>query len=429
MGHVYGDSTTFPYDVNFIELIRHGVECGVALLQAQHDIITAVDRSGNFDQLRKQERARLDAMADAIKLTMTAFTSSKSERMQRTASRILEASRGVIESELAELEGMANGQISTTRSTVDQARERSYRAVESFILRHDLPNTTTGVRLLAGQEVYSGQALVETPFGVEAVFVLAIPSAHEWGRLRRVAELSAGTEVHVPMEVGWMSKRREVQPVKLDKLFVTEVALSEERTFITLRKSSHGGSGYQLEVDSGSGDPRALLHKLGEEGQPAEDATLELDGEDAVHALRLYNRVIETTKDLAMRRQGMSSATFDGKPLRELDEPSAVCQRMVNVIAPVVQEIARRSGAPGELVLRRDLGEGRREEIYITKAELHEKVMTLPATMRSAFDPFELTEGPRSPRAPAPSEPIYLDAEAVDPESEDEVTKTQTRKS
>ena len=95
---------------------------------------------------------------------------------------------------------------------------------------------------------------------------------------------------------------------------------------------------------------------------------------------------------------------------------------MVNVLGPVVQEIARRSGAPGELVLRRDLGEGRREEIYITKAELHEKILLLPQSLRGAFDPFELTGGPRSPRAPAPSEPIYLDAQDED---EDEVTRNQ----
>ena len=95
---------------------------------------------------------------------------------------------------------------------------------------------------------------------------------------------------------------------------------------------------------------------------------------------------------------------------------------MVNVLAPIVQEIARRSGAPGELVLRRDVGEGRREEIYITKAELHEKVMSLPHTLRGVFDPFELMEGPRSPRAPAPSEPIVLDSVEYE---EEEPTKNR----
>src|SRR2546423_3439952 len=154
MGHVYGDSTVFPFDINFVELIRHAVECGVTLMGAQHSIATAVDRSGNFDQLRKQERARMDAMSDAIKLTMTAFMSSHSERMVRTASRVLESARAVIESELAMLEGQANGEISNTRATVERSREATFRAVETFVLRHDLPNTSVGLRLLAGEESY-----------------------------------------------------------------------------------------------------------------------------------------------------------------------------------------------------------------------------------------------------------------------------------
>jgi hypothetical protein len=288
------------------------------------------------------------------------------------------------------------------------------------VLRHDLPNTSVGLRLLAGEEAYSGQALVATPFGIEAVFALAIPEAHEWGKLRRVAELSAGTEVHVPLESGWISKRVAVTPVKLDKLVITEVALASDRSLITLRKGARSGPGFQLEVTQ-ENQPKATLRKLGEDGGPTSDPIIALEGEDAMHALRLWTRTLDSTRDLAMRRQTMTNATFDGKPLKETDEPQAIANKMINVLAPVVQEIARRSGAPGELVLRRDIGEGRREEIYITKAELNEKVMTLPATLRPVFDPFELSEGPRSPRAPAPSEPIYLDADDV----EEEVTRNR----
>ena len=68
-----------------------------------------------------------------------------------------------------------------------------------------------------------------------------------------------------------------------------------------------------------------------------------------------------------------------------------IAERIVRCLAPTVREIARRSGAPGELVLRRDVRAGRRNEIYMTTAELHEKVLTLPPLLRPAFDPFELT--------------------------------------
>jgi hypothetical protein len=133
---------------------------------------------------------------------------------------------------------------------------------------------------------------------------------------------------------------------------------------------------------------------------------IELSGEDAVHVLRLWQRVLDSTEDLTRRRQRMTRATYSEHPLGELDEPKLVADRVVGVLGPMVREIARRSGAPGELVLRRDVRAGRREEIYITTAELHERVLTLPPVLRDVFAAFEL-DRPRSPRAPAPSLPTY----------------------
>jgi hypothetical protein len=430
MGHVYGDSTPFPYDVNFIEQIRQTVDCGVALVSAHNAMHDAGEQNVSAEQLRKNERTRLAAMADALKLTMTAFMSSNSERTARGAQRILDGARQVIDGELNALDNHVTGTQSSGSHAIEQARNAVYRAMEAFTLANDLPNTEVSLRLLAGEEAYSGQAVVVTPFGVEAIFALTIPAAHAWGKPRRVLELSASTEVHLPSETGLFSKRVTLQPVKLDKLFVAEVARSAQRAMVTLRKGPRSGTGYELEVQE---DHRVLLRRLAEDGTPESSTeVIELDGEDRVHAERLWNRIMETTHDLVERRQSMTSATFDGNNLRQIEEPLEILTRLINVVAPVVQEIARRSGAPGELVLRRDLGEGRREEIYITKAELHEKVMGLPPASRAIFDPFELSEGPRSPRAPAPSEPIFLDVESTNPgdlsSSDLDVEPTRTRK-
>ena len=425
MGHVFGDSTPFPYDVNFIEQIRQMVDCGVALMSAQHQIREARDAAVNVESVRKAERTRLTAMADALKHTLSAFGSSSSERIARGAGRILDSSRSIVEAELAGLDGHVVDTQSHGRNAVERAKEAAYRSLETFLLNHDLPNTDVSVRLLAAEEVYSGQVIVVTPFGVEAIFSLAIPNAHAWGKPRRVLELSASTEVHLPAETGIFSKKVTLQPVKLDKLFIAEVAHSSERALITLRRGPRSGTGYELEMMLN--EHRVLLRRLGEDGAPEASAELiELGGEDLVHVERLWNRIAETSADLQTRRQTMTSGSFDGKSLREHEGPQEILTRLINVVSPVVQEIARRSGAPGELVLRRDLGEGRREEIYITKAELHEKIMALPVKARLIFDPLELSDGPRSPRAPAHSEPIYLEADMTDPgELESETTRSK----
>ena len=53
----------------------------------------------------------------------------------------------------------------------------------------------------------------------------------------------------------------------------------------------------------------------------------------------------------------------------------------------------------------------RRDEVYVTKAELLERVMTLAPPLRAVFDPLEL-DAPRSPRAPEPSLPAYEEVSA-----------------
>jgi hypothetical protein len=100
--------------------------------------------------------------------------------------------------------------------------------------------------------------------------------------------------------------------------------------------------------------------------------------------------VVQSAVDLMHLRQRMVSASFNGRPLLELDAPRVVAEALVNHMAPVISEISRRSGAPGELVLRRNLGEGRREETYCTHAELLEKIMILPPDMRGVFSSLHL---------------------------------------
>jgi hypothetical protein len=408
MGHVFGDSTPFPHDADFIEIIRHAVEQGVKLLGAEEAIAQALRRSDSVEQQRQTLRSQLAMLGDAIALSLDNFGSVKSERVASVCGGIREAAKSLIGAQMQSLDNLATEKLSSSRAAIDSAREDAFHCIESFVLRHDLPETAVGLHLTAGENRYVGEALVGTPFGVEAVFALAIPAAHDWGHPRRVVELNAGTDVHVPMESGVFSKRIEPRLVKLDRLFVSEVSLARGRARIRLRKGPRSGGGFDLDLPA-EGTTPALLRLLSEEGVVAPDEPLSLGDDDGVHVTRLRNRVIETTRDLAARREAMTGATFDGKPFKELEHPREVCERLVTVMAPIVQEIGRRSGAPGELVLRRDVGQGRRDEVYITKAELHEQVLALPDELQHVFDPFKLGEGPRSPRAPSYSERIVLD--------------------
>jgi hypothetical protein len=412
---LYGDSTPFPHEGNFIETIRHAVDCGVALLAAQNTIERAVARVAEVDRAKHLERSRLEAMGTLLKRTLTSEMTPNAERLVRAGTRILDASRGALEAEVAALETAAAVEIARARTAADQGRGVAQRALETFLLHHDLPGTEVGLRFIAEEERYAARAHVDTPFGVEATFELQIPQAHEWGHHIRVGDLNVGTEVHVPAESGLFFKKVAVQPVKLDRLFVTGLHVGASGGALSLRRQPMAGSGYKIDFDTSQEKTRVLLTHLGEDGMETPEPAKELSGDDAVHLLRLWQRVLDSTEELGRRRHVMTGAAFDGHPIMGFDEPSRIAERLIRLLTPIVREIAQRAGAPGELVLRRDVRAGRREEIYITKAELHEKVLTLPPLLRSIFDAFEL-DSPRSPRAPAASSPSYedLDEEALE---------------
>lgn len=253
-----------------------------------------------------------------------------------------------------------------------------------------------------------------TPFGVHAVFRLEVPGTDDWQRQRRVSELLPGCELQVPHEAGWISKRVELQRVKLDKLFVTDALVQPRSARIEVRKAVRSGPGYAVERGETSGS----IHVLDDTGAVKDTHPIENDDYPIVDRLLATARA-ELAR-LAEHRGALVSASFDGTPVSELDEPRAIASRLIANLAPVANEIERRSGGNDELILRRDVADGRREEKYVKKAELRDLVCVLPIALRSAFEPLKLV--PRSSLTPPP--PAVFEREEISMELiEDEPAK------
>lgn len=422
MSHVFGDATPFPYDVDYIELSRRAVDCAVQLLSAQHAISTARERAEAFGPARAGERARLTAMSEALVTSLEPFSIEDSAQTERISLRLRECLDNTVSAELASIDRQAADESAHTTNIVTRSGESARRALETFLLRHDLPGTELMLTWAsAGERGYAAHVSIKTPFGIQAIFSLAIADDHVWSRSRRLAELEPGLEVHFPQQAGWISKRVEMAPVKLDRLYLSAFRLDAASAELRLRKGANSGSGYRVVVDL-HGEHQVLIQPLVEDGSPDNDTPLALHPEDSTQMLRLCKRVLDSTRSLFNSRQSMVSVELDTEPLDEVTWSQIVAERLLEQLAPVVNEIARRSGAPAELVLRRDVGGGRREEVYVTKAELYEKVLVLPPTRRGAFDQLGLRDtlrgsGPSHDSRPAPD---FMSFVSVDISMDDE---------
>jgi hypothetical protein len=370
---LYGDSTPFPYELDFLETIRAVVECGVALLSSQAAIDRAVGICARAEEKLRGDRARLGVLVESVRKVTVGY--DPASRMAAPAAEVLEATRLVVEREQAAIDREAAASDGDCSRVVDDACAAAYQALERFLLHHVAPPTRMAWRLQGDDSGYDALVHLRTAFGLDAHFTAGFPDRHPLSSARRAGELCDDVVVSVP------------RPLRLDRWFLSEAVLDPERMSLVLRRSVTSGRGQRIEIVGAT--EQATLQPLDENNKPTA-GVCQLDGADRLSVLRLGSAVLEASLDLPFRRQVMVHASLNGHSLRQRHEPREVATRLLAAFAPVVREIDRRSGAPGELMLRRDLGNGRRETVFIKKLELLHKLLVLPNSLRVHFAPLGL---------------------------------------
>src|SRR5262249_4215167 len=114
---------------------------------------------------------------------------------------------------------------------------------------------------------------------------------------------------------------------------------------------------------------------------------------------QLADKLAVALHELEDHRIGLIDLVIDGTPFADYAHPRVLAERLIAAISPTVQKIARHSNNPGELVLRRQLSDNRREEVSITVSDLVTRIDTLPGSVRLVFAPLQLGNDRKPPRS------------------------------
>ena len=144
--------------------------------------------------------------------------------------------------------------------------------------------------------------------------------------------------------------------------------------------------------------------RVTDQANGAGEQPFDVDDEDARKLLALHGKLAKGASELAGHRRRVVDAKVDGEAIRTHAKPTLLPERLIAKMAPVVQEIAARSHSPGELILRRLLAGDRREEIFLSKAELKQKLDPLNDANRGLFDPLWVSALPSASAKAAPVE-------------------------
>jgi hypothetical protein len=388
--YLFGDASPSPLDRNYIELLKAIIDFSVEVLKGDALAAEGKKRTDKRRAAADRELELLKLVAERMTNTLDQFGSPNDSPV---AAKALQTIRASVNNQLtqakAEIQGGMRGEVAKITEAVNRERAGNLKRLEKLLLKHELPHSTHWVNLrLANEESYAAELVGKASLEVAWVIELAVPPDHAFSELVRLEKLIPDLTLMVPEMAGWVRKSVKLKSHKVSRDYITFVGNRGGRTTIKIRSTpSDADNGFDVVFSSDAKKIVVTPVAKGEPKQPFEPTT-----EDSETLRSLRSDVNERLEALAGNRRALREARLDGKPLQDHPEPSVLVRRLIDQLAPVVQEIAKRSLSPTEFVLKRVVGDDRREEIFASKADLREKIMPLPPELRRLFMPLALGE-------------------------------------
>jgi hypothetical protein len=400
-GYLYGDSSPSPLQGDFIAFLRDAFDFSTAILVCDARVSAAQQRVSRVSEATDREIERAEAFAaDVARFVERANVGDPDSLAGRCAARLRHGIKDLVRAEAETAQTAVLAERTRAAQVTAAEQEGIGRALETLLLRQQLPDSIAVVRVhLEAAMQYDAQLHGRSTYGLEWVVSLEVPPSHPLAHVLRVDRVVERLEVDAPEEAGWLRKETKIRPQRLDRLHVVELTVDPTETSVKLRTTPEGyGVGFDLLFERDS--PQVQLTRTPENGV-AVDAAYEVTGDDAAKLREFEGALIAMARDLMEHKKELLVASLDDVPIRQIESPRVLVDRLLANIAPTVQEIARRSLAPGELVIKRLLSNNAREELFVSKAELRQKLAALPPTLHSAFDALGLwdTGSPAEGRA------------------------------
>lgn len=371
----YGDGTPFPLDENFIETLTSAVEACTGAFMPLTELDTRRDnaKAGRGDADR--ELSKLNELEKSLSAALSPYMvpDKRAAQAQGVAQKTLQTAKLAIQQARAQVEGRVSAL--EAQASASTASDAVLHALRPFFDHHQLPNAkwimswdVRGAEPVANAVATSGRLM--------ATFSLVVDPYRQPVRVDQLAE---AVIVHM-MKKGLLGKAKPA-PVELGKYVMVAFEKKHGENVITLKeKPDRSSQGLRFTV----GEKGATWQSLSPSGEPDSEFN-PLDVED-VDGIRRLGEGASKALDGLMGHRTLTDITLGSQDLAQLPEPRIVPMEVLTQLTPLARTIRERSRMSGELVLKRDIGGGRREELFVPRAQLSAKFAKLPMEYRRPFE-------------------------------------------
>jgi hypothetical protein len=387
----YGDGSQFPLEENFIDTLKAAVESCAAAYTPIADLDDRKERAREGRRQADKELLRLVELEAAMESAGDAFgpsTGRAATPVQQVAAKAIAAvkqavatAKSQIQARVQQLEGEAAG-------VGLGAQIRGHLA--PLFEKHQLPSTTWASAWDARGATAAGTA-VSTAGKLMATYDLNVSGT--WTQGVRIDLLAPGLTVMLPKRKAFAGGGKPA-PVHLDKHALVAYERNAGHTTLIIRETFNKPSpGYKFTEDGGNWSAVPI-----DQNSDLQGSDVALTADDAAGLIALAQAATAAIDGFrasrVLRELRLGNQHVDSHP-----QPRVVIDSILAALTPLARSLREKSKVPGELVLKVDIGDGKREEIFVPRSQLAAKFNTLPPDYRKGFEDMGLARDQTQPGA------------------------------
>jgi hypothetical protein len=373
--------------MNYLEFIRLALDFSVEVLQSETTIsnlkiaITEAEKEAEIEtqQLSKLSGIVNDLLDSATDGESTEILVSLRDHMKAACQNEARRAQGTLDANLQSF-------IARSNSEIERERAANVQRMEKVLTSCDFPDTEK--RFEISMNAAGGYAGTQYSVGgnlLHAEMQLSIPSGNIFNEAIRVDAILPDLQINLPDSGGFLKRSNKIVPHKLSKEYVTAISNNDNGILISLRNAPREGQpGYDILFRNED----IQVVRISKQQEFSEPYTVEAN--DRKQLFQLFKPLYRAAEAISWSRERITSLRLNSEPLATYKDPTQFVLWILAEMTPVVQSISRNTLAPNELVLKRVLSDDKREEVFLSKSELAEKLTPLTAEYQQWFAPLGL---------------------------------------
>ncbi|MFZ3385013.1 MAG: hypothetical protein WA144_13920 [Candidatus Methanoperedens sp.] len=394
MKYLYGDSTEFPPQKDFLRLLNNFVETSVKTIKFENAVFDLEETIVYRRRLKNSVTDEMDTFILTIENAIDGAVagSKEQETIIKYADNSKEFLKKYIEESKTKFTDEIFKEIAQFEQKIIEADEENRKLLENFFIYDPIPVSGNKYILKAAEKGYITKVQADCEGGISCFYNIASSESPFWKGHVRARDFVKGMEIPTGMKKPFLKKDIVPDNVNIDDFLLSDLILIDKELEVVFRKRPDIKA-EQFRLKMILKDEFSVEVSYAEENgiEKSINAVPELKNElNMLRLQELGEKIAGKTNDLYPKRQKLETIFLEEKDVFEENLVFMLMQKVAGIFAITVAEIKKHSPSGDELSLKSEDEHGTRHEIYLRKSEVKDKLNAIEAKGQKLLEVLDI---------------------------------------